>query len=41
MQVHHPTFCLHRDIFRIALVFLNFMPATDHSDTERLLTAGI
>jgi hypothetical protein len=36
----HPTFCLHKDVFRIATDLLRLMPTTDHSDTERFPTAA-
>jgi len=41
MQVPHPTFCLHSDVFRITTVVLKLMSTTDQHDTERLLTAAI
>jgi hypothetical protein len=33
-------FCLHSDVFRIAIDVLNLVSTTDHSDTERLLAAA-
>ena len=41
MQVPHPTFYLHNDVFRIATVVPKLMSTTDQHDTERLLKAAI
>jgi len=41
MQVHHPTFCLHRNVFRIVTALAKIMSISYQSDTERLLTAAI
>jgi hypothetical protein len=40
MQVPHPTFCLHSDVFRITTEIPKIVSTTDHTDTERLLTAA-
>ena len=39
--MHHPTFCLHRNVFRIAAALTKIMSTSYQSDTERLLTAAI
>jgi hypothetical protein len=41
MQMRYPTFCLHRNVFRIATALTKLMSITDQSDTKRLLTAAI
>jgi len=39
--MHHPTFCLHRNVFRIATALTQIVSTSYQSDTERLLTAAI
>ena len=41
MQEHHPTFCLHRDILRIATGTVKPLSPTRTLDTERRLAAAI
>ncbi len=39
IQGTYPTFCLHRDVFRIAIANLKLMTTFNQFDTERHLTA--